>query len=78
MSNSALSKDEIIKLLDKLEKQKIITPLQKHILLSSVFYNQSLKQIANTLGLSYENIRQKKSRSVKRIKEYLKKIELLG
>ena len=64
-------KEKFINLLNQLENQKIITPTQKHILLASIIYNQPLKQIAKELNLSYEDVRQKKSRGVRKMKRWL-------
>ena len=64
-------KEKFINLLNQLENQKIITPTQKHILLASIIYNQPLKQIAKELNLSYEDVRQKKSRGVRKMREWL-------
>ena len=69
--DSAPIKEKFINLLNQLENQKIITPTQKHILLASIIYNQPLKQIAKELNLSYEDVRQKKSRGVRRIRRWL-------
>ncbi|MCD6220399.1 sigma-70 family RNA polymerase sigma factor [Candidatus Calescamantes bacterium] len=69
----ALSKDEIIKLLDKLEKQKIITPLQKHIIIGSFLYQKSAAELAKSFNLTPENVRQIKSRGVRKIKLQIKK-----
>jgi len=68
MSNSALSKDEILKLLDKFEKQKIIALLQKHIIIGSFLYQKSATELAQSFNLTPENVRQIKSRGIKKIK----------
>jgi DNA-binding CsgD family transcriptional regulator len=69
--DSAPIKEKFINLLNQLENQKIITPTQKHILLASIIYNQPLKQIAKTLNLSYEDVRQKKSRGMRKMRRWL-------
>jgi len=71
MSNSALSKDEILKFLDKFEKQKIISSLQKHIIISSFLHQESAAQLAKSFNLTPENVRQMKSRGIKQIRIYM-------
>lgn len=70
-AESVLSKDEIFKLLNKLEKQKIITPLQKHIIIGSFLHQKSATELAKYFNLTPENVRQIKSRGVRKIKCYL-------
>ncbi len=57
---SPITKEKFIEFLNYLENKRIITSIQKYIILASIIYNQPLKQIAKELNLSYEDVRQKK------------------
>ena len=69
-SSSKAIPEEIESFLKNLVKSGVISETDKYILLASLVYKHSLKEIAKEVGLSYESVRQRKSRGIKRLKNY--------
>ena len=67
-SSSKPSPEEIDLFLKNLVKSGVISETDKYILLASLVYKHSLKDIAKKVNLSYESVRQKKSRGMRKIK----------
>jgi len=63
--------EEIETFLKNLVKLGVITETDKYILLASLVYKHPLKEIAKKVNLSYENVRQKKSRGLRKMKIWL-------
>jgi len=67
---------EISTLLDKLIQLKVISEIDKYILLATKVYGKSMKDLSQDLKiLSYQAIRQRKARAQKAIQSYFKKVK---
>ncbi|MCD6579430.1 sigma-70 family RNA polymerase sigma factor, partial [bacterium] len=70
-SSSKPGPEEIEVFLKNLVKSGVITETDRYILLASLVYKHSLIEIAKKVNLSYESVRQKKSRGVRKIRRWL-------
>jgi len=77
-SSSKPGPEEIDSFLQNLVKSGVISETDKYILLASLVYKRSLKEIAKKVNLSYESVRQKKSRGLRRIKRWIRSRHLLN
>jgi DNA-directed RNA polymerase sigma subunit (sigma70/sigma32) len=68
-SSSKPDPDEIESFLKNLVQSGVISETDKYILLASLVYKHSLKEIAKKVNLSYENVRQRRSRVVRKMKQ---------
>jgi len=70
-SSSKPNPEEIEAFLENLVQSGVISETDKYILLASLVYKHSLKEIAKKVNLSYESVRQKKSRGLRKMKRWL-------
>ncbi|MCD6221446.1 sigma-70 family RNA polymerase sigma factor [bacterium] len=52
-------------------EQKIITSLQKHIIIGSFLHQKSAAELPQSLNLTSENVRQIRSRGLNKVRSYL-------